>query len=294
MPPPALAVTGLTKQYGHRAAVRDLHFEIPVGETCGLLGPNGSGKTTTLGLLAGTVRPTSGEVVRHVPDGGRAIGAAIGSPGFYPYLTGFENLSIAARLLDGCDRGEIERVLVAVDLWNRRGSRVSAYSLGMKQRLALAAALLGDPKVLLLDEPATGLDPRGVVRVRDLVRQLAGQGKTILLSSHMLGEVERVCGRVLLLKEGRMVADERMTALHSSRVVLTSSNRKLPSVAKLFSGTLDLLEGTGDAVTVTLRDDVRLEDLTRHLCAHGVFLSRLARADDDLEVLFMRLTRSDK
>jgi ABC-2 type transport system ATP-binding protein len=204
----ALSVTGLTKRYGARTAVNDLDLELPGGVVAGFVGPNGAGKTTTMAMLLGLVRPTAGTgtVLGHPIDQPAAylphVGALIESPAFYPSLTGADNLRVFATVA-GHDPRSIPGLLDTVGLGDRGGDRYRSYSLGMKQRLGIAAALLGDPKLLILDEPANGLDPQGVREMRSLVGDLAGTGRTVLVSSHDLSELEQVCDWLILIDTGR-------------------------------------------------------------------------------------------
>jgi ABC-2 type transport system ATP-binding protein len=204
----ALSVTGLTKRYGARTAVDDLDIELPSGVVAGFVGPNGAGKTTTMAMLLGLVRPTAGtgtvlgasieEPAAYVPH----VGALIESPAFYPALSGAENLRVFATV-GGQDAGQIPALLDDVGLDGRGDDRYRSYSLGMKQRLGIAAALLGDPELLILDEPANGLDPQGVREMRALIGGLAGSGRTVLVSSHDLSELEQVCDWLVLIDTGR-------------------------------------------------------------------------------------------
>jgi ABC-2 type transport system ATP-binding protein len=204
----ALSVTGLTKRYGARTVVNDLDLELPRGVVAGFVGPNGAGKTTTMAMLLGLVRPTAGtgtvlgrpisEPAAYLPH----VGALIESPAFYPSLTGADNLRMFATVA-GHDQGSIPLLLDSVGLGDRGDDRYRSYSLGMKQRLGIAAALLGDPKLLILDEPANGLDPQGVREMRSLVGDLAGSGRTVLVSSHDLSELEQVCDWLVLIDTGR-------------------------------------------------------------------------------------------
>jgi ABC-2 type transport system ATP-binding protein len=204
----ALSVTGLTKQYGHRAAVDHLDIELPSGVVAGFVGPNGAGKTTTMAMLLGLVRPSSGsgtvlgssitEPAEYLPR----VGAMIESPAFYPSLSGAENLRMYATV-GRHDVASIPSLLDDVGLADRGDDRYRNYSLGMKQRLGIAAALLGDPDLLILDEPANGLDPQGVREMRTLIGGLAGTGRTVLVSSHDLSELEQVCDWLVLIDTGR-------------------------------------------------------------------------------------------
>ena len=204
----ALSVTGLTKRYGRRTAVDGLDLEVPTGVVAGFVGPNGAGKTTTMAMLLGLVRPTAGTgTVLGRPISRPAaylprVGALIERPAFHPALTGVENLRVLA-VAGGLDPAPIPRLLATVGLGDRGGDRYRSYSLGMKQRLGIAAALLGDPDLLVLDEPANGLDPQGVREMRALIGGLAGTGRTVLVSSHDLSELEQVCDWLVLIDTGR-------------------------------------------------------------------------------------------
>jgi ABC-2 type transport system ATP-binding protein len=206
----ALAVTGLTKRYGARTVVNDLDIELPTGVVAGFVGPNGAGKTTTMAMLLGLVRPSAGTgTVLGLPIHSPAaylprVGALIESPAFYPSLSGAENLRVFATV-GGHDPARIRPLLESVGLADRGDDRYRSYSLGMKQRLGIAAALLGDPALLILDEPANGLDPQGVREMRSLIGDLAGSGRTVLVSSHDLSELEQVCDWLVLIDTGRSV-----------------------------------------------------------------------------------------
>ena len=211
----AVVTDALTKRYGHRTVVAGLSLQVRRGEVFGFLGPNGAGKTTTLRMLMGLVRPTSGtaSVLGRPPGSGAAgIGALIEGPGFYPYLSGRRNLWVLAKYA-GAPSARIDVVLRTVDLADRADDRYSTYSLGMKQRLGVAAALLKDPEVVILDEPTNGLDPAGITDMRTLLRRLAGEGRTVVLSSHLLGEVEHVCDRVAVISRGRLVVESTVGEL---------------------------------------------------------------------------------
>jgi ABC-2 type transport system ATP-binding protein len=204
----ALSVTGLTKRYGARTVVNDLDLELPRGVVAGFVGPNGAGKTTTMAMLLGLVRPSGGSgtvLGRPISDPAAylpRVGALIESPAFYPSLSGADNLRVFATVA-GHDTATIPALLATVGLGDRGGDRYRNYSLGMKQRLGIAAALLGDPDLLILDEPANGLDPQGVREMRALVGDLAGSGRTVLVSSHDLSELEQVCDWLVLIDTGR-------------------------------------------------------------------------------------------
>ena len=209
---PPVATRGLVKRYGELLAVDHVELTVERGDVFGYLGPNGAGKTTSLRMMLGLIRPTEGSVQLFgrdpLRDGAKALEGVAGfveGPAFYPYLSGRRNLRLLADYDDGDSRSRIEEVLELVELRDRAKDRVGGYSHGMRQRLGIAAALLRQPRLLLLDEPTTGLDPAGMRDMRDLVRRLAGEGITVLLSSHLLGEVEELCNRVAIIQKGRVV-----------------------------------------------------------------------------------------
>src|SRR5215469_12483043 len=203
-----LSIQTVTKYYGRIRALNQVSFDVPAGSVFGVLGPNGSGKTTLLGIVMDVLKATSGQYSwfgeRPSETQRRQIGTLLETPNFYHYLSGEENLRIAAAI-KGRGKADIPRVLEAVKLSERKDSKFSTYSLGMKQRLALASCLLGDPTVLVFDEPTNGLDPVGIAETRELIRDLARGGKTILLASHLLDEVEKVCTHVAILQKGRLL-----------------------------------------------------------------------------------------
>lgn len=248
----ALCVTGLTKRYGKRTAVDDLDIELPTGVVAGFVGPNGAGKTTTMAMLLGLVRPTAGTgTVLGAPIEAPAaylprVGALIESPAFYPSLSGAENLRVLATV-GGQDTAAIPAILDLVGLGGRGDDRYRGYSLGMKQRLGIAAALLGDPELLVLDEPANGLDPQGVREMRSLLARLAGNGQTVLVSSHDLSELEQVCDWLVLIDTGRSLYQGPTTDLLDEPAGgLAVAPQRLEDRPVL----RDLLEGRGHQVEV--------------------------------------------
>ncbi|HEY2435160.1 MAG TPA: ATP-binding cassette domain-containing protein [Vicinamibacterales bacterium] len=204
-----LEATGLVKRYGRVVALGPLDLAVPRGSVFGILGPNGSGKSTTIGIVLGATRADEGHYVwfdgREPRRAPARLGALLEAPALYPALTGLQNLTIVARIRR-CGEGSIERALLDAGLFARRHALVHTYSLGMRQRLAIAAAFLGDPDVIVLDEPANGLDPEGIAEVRDAIRQRAARGITVILASHLLAEVQKVCTHVAVLKEGQLLA----------------------------------------------------------------------------------------
>lgn len=215
--------SGLTKRYGDRLAVDRVDLTVRRGEVYGFVGPNGSGKTTTLRMLLGLVRPTGGGATvlgrpPGAPDALARIGALVEGPGFYPYLSGRLNLRVLARYA-GLDDVAVEAALEQVDLTGRGSDRFRSYSHGMKQRLGVAAALLSRPELLMLDEPTNGLDPAGLADMRDLIRAVAAQGQTVLLSSHLLGEVQHVCDRIGVIAAGRLRAEGTVAEVRAGRTL---------------------------------------------------------------------------
>ena len=285
-------VTGLTKRYRETVAVDGLDLTVRRGEVYGFLGPNGAGKTTTLRILTGLIAPTSG-TVRVL--GGRPgdpgtlarIGSLVEAPAFYPYLSGRDNLRVLASYA-GAPPSRVDRVLSEVDLADRAKDRFGTYSLGMKQRLGVAAALLKDPELVILDEPTNGLDPAGMRDMRDMVRRLGSEDRTVLLSSHLLGEVEQICDRVGILSAGRMVAERTVRELRGQHELLLVADP-----ADVAEKTLRAL-GTeprrdGDALHVPVGPE-RVPEVNRALVEAGVSVFRLQPAERALEDVFFELT----
>ncbi len=288
----------LTKSYGGAVlAVDDLDLRVRRGEVYGFLGPNGAGKTTTLRMLLGLVRPSAGSVtVLGAPPGSREglarIGAMVETPAFYPYLSGRDNLRVLARHA-GVGDDRVEAVLSVVDLSDRAGDRASAYSLGMKQRLGVAAALLKDPELLILDEPTNGLDPAGMAEMRELMRSQARGGRTVLLSSHLMAEVEQLSDRVGVIRDGRLVAEGTVEALRG-RAGLRVRARPLAEAARLVSGLpwVDGVDSTNGLLSVSV-DTGRAPELNRALVQAGVAVSEIYAEQTSLEDVFFELTAQE-
>lgn len=294
-----IETNGLTKRYGDTVAVNELSLRVPRGGVFGFLGPNGSGKTTTMGMLLGLVGPTSGSArifgdpIGH-PETLRRIGAMVESPTFYPYLTGRANL----RYFQGIGRrgapADIDRLLDLVDLGKRADSKFATYSLGMKQRLGIACALLGDPDLVFLDEPTNGLDPAGVVEVRELIRALGRSGRTIVLSSHLLAETELVCDQVAVLSRGALIVQGGIAELlrqHDSVRLATTDD---VAAARLLAALPWVERVTPDdgALAVTASPD-RTADLSRTLADAGIYVTLLVPVHRTLEEFFMEITGTD-
>ena len=295
---PLVEVTGLTKRYGDTLAVDGVDLTVLPGEVYGFLGPNGAGKTTTLRILTGLIAPTSGDVRVLGGSPGQAdvlgrTGSMIESPAFYPYLSGLDNLRLLAEYAE-VPRRKIDEVLELVDLTDRARDRFSTYSLGMKQRLGVAAALLKDPELVILDEPTNGLDPAGMRDMRRLIRELGSGGHTVLLSSHLLGEVQQICDRVGIINSGRMVAEHNVEELRGEQelIVRAAPREKAQSILTDFLGA-----GTVHQYDETLRVKVRPDkaaEVNRILVEAGIAVSELHSTERALEDVFFELTSEEK
>ncbi|MGH7903998.1 MAG: ABC transporter ATP-binding protein [Candidatus Dormibacteraceae bacterium] len=288
----------LHKSYGARPAVKNLHLEVRRGEIFGFLGPNGAGKTTTIRMALGLIRPSAGRVEIFGQDvaqhGARVlprVGALIEAPALYGYMSGWANLRAVAGVLGGVPDRRLEEVLEIVDLRGRQRDRVKSYSLGMKQRLGVAMALLHDPELLVLDEPANGLDPAGIVEMRDLLRRLAGAGKTVFISSHVLGEVQQLCDRVAILKEGELVRVAPVADLVGGTGDFAVTVGDVPAALALVRaqawGAAARIE---DGVLITPSPTGRGSDLIQFLARSGVWPESLAPRHQGLEEIFLSLT----
>ncbi|MEU8298224.1 ABC transporter ATP-binding protein [Micromonospora sp. NPDC048909] len=283
---------GLTKRYGGLTAVQDLDLTVRAGEVYGFLGPNGAGKTTTLRMLLGLVRPTAGTVrlLGRPPGAGQlaSVGALIEGPALYPYLSGRENLRVLARYA-GAAADRVPLVLDLVDLAHRGGDRYAGYSLGMKQRLGVAAALLKDPRLLILDEPTNGLDPAGTADMRRLIRRLGAAGCTVLLSSHLLGEVEQVCDRVGVISQGRLVAEGSVADLRGAAGlrVLAEPLDGAAECARTLVGA-DRVRVVDGGLELAVEPE-RAAWLNTELVQAGVAVRELRPRERDLEQVFFEL-----
>ena len=295
---PPLAVRGLTKHYGELVAVGGVDVTVEAGDVYGYLGPNGAGKTTSMRMMLGLIRPTAGSVRifgRDPQESIRALEGVAGfveAPTFYPYLSGRRNLELLAAYDGGSATARINQALETVELTGRARDRVGGYSHGMRQRLGIAAALLREPKLLLLDEPTTGLDPGGMRDMRLLIERLAGEGITIVLSSHLLAEVEDVCNRVAIVQRGKIVyegkiADLKRAAGMTYRLRTTENVRAL-GVCRAQPGVDDVLERGGE-ISFTA-DERAVAGLSQALVEAGALIMALAPQGATLEELFFSLT----
>ena len=296
----------LTKRYGHRLAVDAVSLSVRRGEVYGFLGPNGAGKTTTLRMLLGLIRPTGGQaaVCGSAPGAPTAlarIGALVEGPGFYPYLSGRDNLRVMARYQGRGDHAA-DAALDRVDLTGRGRDKFRSYSLGMKQRLGVASALLGEPDLLILDEPTNGLDPAGMAGMRSLVQDVAAGGQTVMLSSHLLTEVQEICDRVGIIANGRLLAESTVGELRGATAVLVRAeplDRAL-AVAMRMAGedAVDVIDqvgtgggaGRGRALRLRGVDPSVVPALTRELVADGVDVLEITTIERSLEDVFFEMT----
>ncbi|RSM74784.1 ABC transporter ATP-binding protein [Kibdelosporangium aridum] len=285
--------TNLAKHFGDIKAVNNVSLTVRPGEVYGFLGPNGAGKTTTLRMLLGLIRPTSGSVrVLGKPPGPGyldKVGALIEGPAFYPYLSGRKNLVVLSDHA-GVARSRVDEVLDVVGLSGRSGDRYSTYSLGMKQRLGLAAALLKKPELLILDEPTNGLDPAGMADMRVTIRELAASGCTVLLSSHLLAEVEQICDRVGVIRQGELVAETTVAELRAGgtlRVVADPFDRAQTVLSALLGDERVLSDSTSFDLEV---EPDQAAKINAELVGAGIAVSELRWREPDLEQAFLELT----
>lgn len=289
-----VTTNGLTKHYGRIRAVNDLTFDIPEKSVFGILGPNGSGKTTTLGMLLDVINPTSGTYSWFgnwsKKENRQKIGSILETPAFYPYLSAIDNLRIIAEI-KAIGYDNIIEVLKITGLYDRRYSAYRTYSLGMKQRLALASALLCDPLVMILDEPTNGLDPRGIAEIRELIRTIAGQGKTIILASHLLDEVQKVCSHFAVLDKGRLMYTGLVNEVSHEELLLEIAADKtdeLFALLKTFPGQKKV-EFSGETLVITLPGNTPIRDLSRFVFEHGLAITHLVALRKSLESQFLEI-----
>lgn len=293
-----LSIKNLNKKFGYVHAVKNVSLEIHKGNVYGILGPNGSGKSTTLGIVLNVVNKTSGDFSwfsgkMDTHEALKKVGAIIERPNFYPYMTAYQNLELVCKI-KGASINKITEKLELVGLIDRKDSKFSTFSLGMKQRLAIASALLNDPEILILDEPTNGLDPQGIHQIREIIRVIASQGTTILLASHLLDEVEKVCSHVMVLRKGEMLysglvhgmtSNEGFFELQSDTMdTLKTALSEHPSVEKIISD-----EGK---VLVYLKDELNASELNRYLFERNVVLNHLVKRKSTLEEQFLELTKT--
>lgn len=296
-----LSVKNLTKKF-KRVVVNNISFDVEKGNVYGLLGPNGSGKSTTFGMLLSTINPTSGDWFWFGKKGTNSetlkrIGAIIEQPNFYPYLSAETNLKIVAEI-KGAPISRIDEVLTTVGLINRKKDTFKSYSLGMKQRLSIASSLLNNPEVLILDEPTNGLDPEGIIQIREIIGSIAKQGITIIIASHLLDEIEKICSHVIVLKEGNAIYSGPVGEITNNtgffELKADNNNALITILEELLWFTSVKIEG--DLVKAQVRDDASISAslLNQKLAEKGIFLSHLAKKKQSLETQFLDLVKNTK
>lgn len=294
-----LTISNLTKKFGSLTAVDNLSFTIEKGNVYGILGPNGSGKSTTLGIVLNVVNKTSGAFYWF--DGNisthqalRKVGAIIESPNFYPYMTAVQNLNLVCKIKDVKEEKIFEK-LELVGLLDRKDSKFSNFSLGMKQRLAIASALLNDPEILILDEPTNGLDPQGIHQIREIIRTIAAQGTTILLASHLLDEVEKVCTHVVILRKGVSLYSGSVDGMNASHGFMTMQSKDMDELKRALDSipAFGTIKKEGEFWVVYLNEPMDASDVNKLLFEKGIALSHLVKRKESLEEQFLELTKQN-
>lgn len=294
-----LSINNLVKHYGNIKALDDVSFSVPKGCVFGILGPNGSGKTTTLGIILNVLKQTNGSFSWFGMSSNTAVRKKIGSlletPNFYHYLSAVDNLKITQAISQRGTESDIDRVLEIVNLAQRKHSKFKTYSLGMKQRLAIGAALLGNPDVLVFDEPTNGLDPVGIAEIRELIKQLAKDGKTIIMASHLLDEVEKVCNHVAILKKGKLITAGAVDAVLATEdiVEIGASNLELlHNEIKNYTGLNNITIDAGKLNLYMPVGNANLEEVNKFCFDRGIVLNHLSIKRKSLEAKFFELTNN--
>ena len=295
---PILTINNLTKRFGPITAVDNLSFTIEKGNVYGLLGPNGSGKSTTLGIVLNVVNRSEGDFswfdgTMDTHDALKKVGAIIERPNFYPYMTAAQNLELVCRI-KGVDRSKVDEKLEIVGLLERKDSKFRTFSLGMKQRLAIASALLNDPEILILDEPTNGLDPQGIHQIREIIKRIASQGTTILLASHLLDEVEKVCSHVVILRKGASLyvgSVDGMNASHGFFILETEDMDGLKTVLESMDS-IGKIKSENGRLIAYLEKAMEPSELNRLMFDKGITLSHLVKQKESLEEQFLEITNN--
>jgi ABC-2 type transport system ATP-binding protein len=292
-----LSLKNLDKKFGRVHAVNNLSFDIQKGNVYGILGPNGSGKSTTLGIILNVVNKTSGEFSwfngkLSTHQALKKVGAIIERPNFYPYMTAVQNLSLICKIKD-ISTEKIEEKLKIVNLYERRNSKFSTFSLGMKQRMAIASALLNDPEILILDEPTNGLDPQGIHEIRQIIQEITKNGTTILLASHLLDEVEKVCSHVVVIREGIKLYSGRVDEMTASKGLfeLKTANDKIKLLTLLEQHhSVGAVKEEGEFIIAYLTEEMEATEINTFLFKNGIAVSHLVKRKPSLEQQFLDLT----
>lgn len=295
---PILTISNLTKKFGPLTAVDNLSFTIEKGNVYGILGPNGSGKSTTLGIVLNVVNKTEGSFhwfdgTGSTHDALKKVGAIIERPNFYPYMTAAQNLALVAKI-KGVGTEKIEEKLEVVGLLDRKDSKFKTYSLGMKQRLAIASALLNDPEILILDEPTNGLDPQGIHQIRQIIKKIASEGTTILLASHLLDEVEKVCTHVVILRKGSSLYVGSVEGMNASHGFFTLQSSDMVKLKAFLEGhrAFGSIKEQNDELLAYLNEPLEAAQLNKLLFDEGIILSKLSKQKESLEEQFLELTKN--
>jgi ABC-2 type transport system ATP-binding protein len=294
-----LKVRNLSKRYGKIRAVKELDLEVSRGQVFGILGPNGSGKSTTLGMVLDLVKPDEGEFewfgMSPSKESRKRIGAVIETPNFFPYLSARQNLEIVA-VIKGIDPADIDRVLHLVTLYDRRFSKFKTFSFGMKQRLAIASALLGNPEVLILDEPTNGLDPEGIAQIREIILRVASEGITIILASHLLDEVQKICNHVAVLRKGDILFSGEVSTVLAVSDCIELKSPDAEGLKAAISGhpMFKSMISADDKLLVYFKSDVAPQDVNHFLQQKGILLSHLSERKRSLEQHFLELLHDTK
>ncbi len=293
-----LTLNNLTKRFGPITAVKDLSFTIKKGNVYGILGPNGSGKSTTLGIVLNVVNKTSGDFTwfdgnTSTHDALKKVGAIIERPNFYPYMTAAQNLKLVCQI-KGVAPDKIEEKLKVVGLLDRKDSKFRTFSLGMKQRLAIASALLNDPEILILDEPTNGLDPQGIHQIRQIIKKIAAQGTTILLASHLLDEVEKVCSHVVIIRKGIKLYSGPVDEMNASYGFFELKSNQNSALKEWLSKQANFksFKEEEDKIIAFLAEELDEESLNKQLFNDGIILTHLVKRKESLEEQFLQLTNN--
>lgn len=289
-----LKVQEISKSYGSILALNGLNLQVEAGQALGLLGPNGSGKTTTLGIILGILKANSGNFIWF--DGTeknprRRIGAILETPNFYPYLNAVENLEIVRRIKKS-DNKDFDELLELVNLYSRRNSKFRTYSLGMKQRLAIAATLLSDPEVLIFDEPTNGLDPQGIAEVRNILTKITGGGRTVILASHILDEVEKICSHVAIIKKGNLLATGPVGSILSNDITLEIASNDIENLVRWLNDQTYVRKMTRmrDFLECQIDEKMDIAEISSQAYLNNIQLTHLVARKRRLEEEFLEIT----
>tara|TARA_R110002072_G_scaffold302779_1_gene488643 strand:- start:14949 stop:15845 length:897 start_codon:yes stop_codon:yes gene_type:complete len=293
-----LQVNGLSKQYKDVKALDNLDLQVEQGTVFGLLGPNGSGKTTTLGILLGVIKQKSGNYSwfgnNDATENRKKIGALLETPNFYPYLSAVRNLEIVAKIknIDN-PTSQIESVLKEVNLLERKNSKFRTFSLGMKQRLAIASTLLGDPEILVLDEPTNGLDPQGIAEIRELILKIAKNDKTIIIASHILDEIEKVCSHVAILKFGKLIKQGTIDEIIGDENYIIVASKDMIKMTQIIDSNenIDVFKASERELIIKVDKDMTAEDVNQFFFDKGLVLSQLKVYTQSLETQFLEIIK---